>query len=320
MLSKNRNLVFAIVLIIALAILAIIKFSGNTTANFRGSLDNFDAEQLNYLEIKSPYFENPLKLKKEKQDWFFNIDGKNYAANNQKIKSIVSELNGSRIKRVVSTKKSDWEKYNTDDSLGTKINFYHNKNLLSSIILGRFDYIQDKDNAEATYGGRTQGETVTYISLPGENEVYSINSMLPIQMGKTIDDYRDKTLLKLDKNKIQKVDIKTKDYSYSLEKSNNSWLLDGTKTDSLKVRSFLNKFANLRGNTFSGFVPQSEASMSEMKVLLSDGNGIKINSYYPDTDSTIIVSSQFPENSFLDKNNSIYKKLFVEKSEFKKDE
>jgi len=319
MLNKNRNLVFAIVLIIALAILAIVKFSGNTTSNFRGSLDKFDAGLVNYLEIKSPNFENLVKLKKEKQDWFLNIDGKNFAANNQKIKSLISELNGTRIKRVVSTKKSSWKKYNTDDSLGTKINFYNNKDLLSTIILGRFDYIQDKDNAAAAYGGRPQGETVTYISIPGGDEVYSINSMLPIQMGKTIDDYRDKTLLKLDKSEIQKIDINNKEYSYSLEKPDNSWLLDGKKTDSLKVNSYLNKLANLRGNTFSHSVPQNSLS-SELDIHLSNGNIIKVNSYYPDTDSSIIVSSQYPENSFFDKNKSIYKKLFVGKSEFNKDE
>lgn len=319
MLSNKRNLVFAIVLIIALAILAIVKFSGNTTSNFRGSLDKFDASLVNYMEIKSPNFENSVKLKKEKQGWFLNIDGKNYAANNQKIKSLISELNGTRIKRVVSTKKSSWKKYNTNDSLGSKINFYNDKKLLSSVILGRFDYIQDNENTTATYGGRPQGETVTYISIPDGNEVYSINSMLPLQMGKTIGDYRDKTLLKLDKSNILKVDFKIKKHSYSLEKSNNSWLLNGMKTDSLKMNSFLNKMANLRGNTFANTVPQTD-NKAEMEILLSNGKIIKVTSYYPDTDSSIIVSSQFPENSFLDKNNSIYKKLFVGKSEFYKGE
>ncbi|NOY51648.1 MAG: DUF4340 domain-containing protein [Chlorobi bacterium] len=311
--GKKRNGITALILVIAVAALIIIKFTRNESSNFRKALPSFNEESVNNIKIKSPYFEPLADLVKQGDDWFVNIDDKRFPANGQKIKMILKELNGSKVKSVVGTGKPSMSKYNTDDSLATTIELMKNGKTLARYAVGRFDYIQDRHKMN---NGRPGGEPITYVSLEDDKNVYSINSMLPLQIGREIDDFRDKTLIKTDKSAIEKINFtNAAGDSFELEKIDGKWMLGNMEADSAKMDIYLRKLSKISGAEFGHEVAKGAKPSSSITIYQSGNQPITVNLFAVDSVSNIVGSSQYPDSFFNDKNNNIAKKLFVNEDE-----
>lgn len=315
MLSKNRTYLLLIVLVIAVGIYFLLTFTQDRERNFRTSFIDFDTTLVNRIEIVSPSPAEKIILLKESGSWKVKLPNNQYAADFGSIKNLMMQLDGAKIRNVAANSKSDWEQFKTTDAQGTRIQFMKDGDILSNIILGRFDYIQPKSQQQPNpYMRKPQGEMLSYARIAGEEAVYTIDGMISIGIGKSPDDYRNKKITSLIYDNINELNFNYADGKpFKLYKEAGKWFLNGAEADSATTVKYLKSITNLRGKDFYDGFFQNENPYSKLTILQSSGDPIEINTYVMDTSSFVLSSSINSTNLILDADKKITEKLFVSK-------
>ena len=317
MLSKNRNLILIVVLLAALVIFFVGRYAKSGNSNFRTKLPAFDSKAVTEIVISPPNNADAITLKLLNEKWMVDDSGQQYGAVKSLPNSLAENLSGASVKRVAATNSEKWAGFKTTDSLGTRIVLKEDGQVLSTIILGRFEYIQPQQAAPDPYGRQPQGEMISYVRVGDEEPVYAIDGMLALGMGKTVDDFRDKTILHLDKNSVNRMQFQYAEKgSFELKKVNGEWLLDGLPADSATLVNFLTKVSNIRGKTFASQQIPGSKTGDRLTVYSSMQDSVEIIAFKADTSLTLIESSQNPGNVFMDEGHKIADKIFVTKQMF----
>ncbi len=106
--------------------------------------------------------------------------------------------------------------------------------------------------------------------LSDEDEVYTVEGFLESSFNNSFNDWRDKTLLKLNKSDITKISFRyPADSSFVLDKRDSVWFVGNEKAEPSKVEGLLNQFTSKYLNEFAdGFMPSAQADV----VLQIDGS------------------------------------------------
>jgi hypothetical protein len=313
MLSKNRTYLLVIVLAIAVGAYLLLTYTQNKERNFRTGLIDFDTTLVNRIEIAPPSPAEKIILLKDSDSWRVKKANNSYAADIGSIKNLMLQLDGSEIKNVAANTSSDWDKFKTTDVQGTRVRFLNNSKILSDIILGKFEYIQPESQQQANpYMRQPQGEMLTYARIAGEDNVYTIDGMISLGMGKKADDYRDKKVTSLTYDNLNELSFDyTDEKAFKLVKREGKWYIDQAEADSAITGKYLRSIINLAGKAFYNTEIQNEHHSSKLTILQSTGDIIEIKAFEIDTSSVVITSSLNPTNSILDKDKKLAEKLFV---------
>jgi Domain of unknown function (DUF4340) len=315
MLSSKRTGLLLVILLAVIIIFILIRYTKNVESNFRTELATIDTATINNIDIK-PQSSPEVKLVKESGKWLVEAEGKKYDADKGSVVNLLYSLNGAPIKSVAATSKAHWKEFKTTDSSGIRIQFKHDGDVVDDLILGKFDYIQPNKQTPNPYMRQQQGEMLSYIRIYDETPVYTIDGMLSLGMGKKVDDYRNKYLIKLDKKDISAIDIKySNGSSLDLKKEENKWVLSNGTADSVSVAKYIASISNTRGREFSNEQPEEENLYGTYRVTLSENRDVVLKTYTKNDTSFLITSSQNPTNIINDKDGKLLEKLFVDKDQ-----
>jgi len=315
MLSSKRTGVLLVVLLAVLVIFILIRYTRHNESNFRTELATIDTASINNIDIKPPS-SGKITLVKETGKWFVESQNKKYEADPGSVVNLLYSLNGTPVKSVAATSSSHWKDFKTTDSLGTRIQLKHDGDVIDDFILGKFDYIQPKNQNPTPnpYMRQQQGEMLSYIRIYDEQPVYTIDGMLALGLGKKPDDFRNKQLVRLNKDDIVKIDINyTEGAPVQLQKVDNKWELGNGNADSASVVKYISTLSAARGNEFFNEQPMEENLYATLTITLSDNRNVVLKIYTHSSTDFLITSSQNPSNIISDKNGKLLEKLFVNK-------
>ncbi|MEJ2593569.1 MAG: DUF4340 domain-containing protein [bacterium] len=316
MLNKNRTLLLLIILVLVLVVYFALDQFSNSESNFRTNLPAFDTAAINHLEISSGESGNAFQLRKEDGKWFVMTAGQRYAADPFAASAMLGGLNGTAIRHVAGTSSSQWPEFLVTDSTGTRIKFMDDDHTVNDIIVGRFEYIQPKSQVPDQFGRRPQGEMISYLRISGEETVYAVDGMIALGLGKKPDDFRNKEMLKFNKDKLQELSINYRDgRSLKFSNTGQSWMLNGQAADSAAMAKYLARLSNLRGKHFARTEPAGEDLYVELKLVTNGESPIILKAYRRDTSRYIITTSQNPTNKFLEEDEFV-KPVFVQAGDF----
>ena len=300
--NKNLWIIFAILLIAVILIFT--TESTKKERSFKKDLVSVDTSAITSLTIfpKSKPGEE-VKLLKNNGTWkVFSKNGKNFTVPDFKIKSLFGELIKIKPKRVAARTKAKWAEYEVDSS-ATRVVVYESGNEVLNLIIGKFAFQQPRSMS-------------TFVRLMNENDVYEVDGFLEMTFNKDVKSLRDENVIKSDINKWNRL-IFSSNYSenFELVKVNNSWIIDGIKTDSTKTENALKSLARLSNTDYvdnieDGFLPPE---FSKLIIETNDSEKIEITAFQNDT-QYIIQSSQNIENYF--DGNKIGDKIFLQKNHF----
>lgn len=314
MLNSKRTSLLLVILLAVLVIFVLIRYTRNVESNFRTELATIDTAEINAITIKPP-MSPEIELVKESGKWLVESHGKKYDADQGSVINVLYSLNGTPIKSVAATSRGHWKNFKTTDSLGTRIELKHNGDVIDDFILGKFDYIQPKNQTPNPYLQQQQGEMLSYIRVNGEVPVYAIDGMLALGIGKKANDFRNKQLVRLDKNDISAVDIKYTDGApVSLKKNDNKWVLQQGNADSASVAKYITALSNARGNAIFHGQPKEENLFATLTVTTKDNRNVVLKIYTHTETDYLVTSTQNPTNVINDKAGKLLEKLFVDKA------
>jgi hypothetical protein len=314
--SKNKNAIYLIILVVLAGIYLLTKFVFNTKTetNFDMSLLDVDTSKVAYFSIKPSTEKEAILFEKKNNKWIISQGGKTAEADENSIKEIYSVLASLKIENIASTDKSKWKDYKLTDSLATKLSLFDKTgNIYKELYIGKFSYRQNS-MSPGVYG-RNNITGLSYVRLKNNEKSFIVEGFLPMVFNRRLDDFRNRTITHFDKDSINKITFKhPADSGFVLTKTDSAtWLINGKDTaDFSKVDTYLKDISTLNGSRFA------EANKLSSKVpvhslTFTDNlqNTIQIQFFLAEDSSKYIVkSSQNPSALFEDLNKNFYKRFF----------
>ncbi len=316
--------IFAVLLLLSVIVIILNRSESAASKNrtFKSELTEFDTANVTRITILPKFGGTPIDLFKRDGKWKVTVDEKDYNADPSAIKGMLTNLITLRATRIAATKKDQWAKYELTDSAATHVMVNEGKKIGVDIYLGKFSYQQPKNPNPYMY--QQQGKMTSYVRLAGDKNVYAVDGMIAMSFNRQAGDFRNRTLIRSNKENWNRLAFNTPENSYSLTRQDNSWMIDGLLADSASVASYLSSLAWLNS---SNFIEESVLrSNSPVYSLSIEGENmavpIKIQAFAADSLNGFAITSSMNEGSYFSGNKiGLFDKIFKKKESFlKKDQ
>lgn len=270
--------------------------STSSESNYRNILVEVDSAEVSRFVIQPKAKTDVIELVRKGDSWKVLSGNKSFQADKQFVASLIDQLEMLKPQRVVSTSKDKWKEYELDDSSSAKLSVYEGKNLVASIVIGKFNFKQ---------GGNpymNRGNSITsYVRLTGEDAIYAVDGMLSLSFMRGAEEYRDKTLASIKAEDISRISFKyPADSSFVLELKAGRWVVDGLPTDSAKVADYVGKYARLMA---FDFVDESQVTnktaLFSVKVEGKSEQALEIFAYPADSSNVTIIESTANKGAYF---------------------
>jgi hypothetical protein len=311
-----------IILIILVAIYFVINYTAEGDRNFRSKMIEFNPKSITEVLVTIPDKGEKTHLLKEGGKWKVYIKDKLYRADTNSVGALLDQLSRLETKRFAGRGKDNWVKYELTDTTGVNVKLYEGKKEIADLMVGKFDYTQSPQNQPAMGMRQQQGEMSTYVRLSDEKEVYVVDGFLKMAVGRQGEAFRDKTLVGVLRNDINRVSFNYSGETMNLEKTGTQWMLNGNPADSAKSMKYIATISRLAGQEFIYDNPQTGNPTHTVTIEGNNFSPIEINAY-PVADTNyryVLISSKNPEAMFSGKKSDLFKRLMVGKDAFLADE
>ncbi len=295
---NSKILVSIFVVLLALVVLFELMDSRKGNRTFKSDLVQATVDNVTSIELFPKAVNgNLIKIYRENDVWKVESEGKKYNADGSAAIRMISELDEMKPKSVAATGKDRWEQFEVTDSLGTRVKLMNGDKTLADVVIGKFAFSQPRN-------------TTSYVRLSGDKEVYGVDGMLAMSFNRNIDAFRDRTIIKSNKNDWTKLTFSyPADSSFVLEKRNDKWMIGDMQTDSAKVVQYFNKIANLSDGSFANQKPV----IAPTHHLTIEGNNmmqkVEVVGYFSDPDNFVLESNLNPDTWINSKTTA--EKVFV---------
>lgn len=280
---------------------------------FKSELVNVDLNDVTQVTIYPKHGIAPMKFYMEDGRWIVEQNGAKYNASKNAVENFTRSLNSITPERVAAISKDKWSTYEVTDSAGVRVIMENGKKKIADIIIGRFSYSQQEPNPNVPQNQQQRGKMTSFVRLYSDKEVYAVDGMIAMTFDREVRHFRDQTVISGNKNQWTKLTVTHPgDSSFTLEKVNSKWLLNGQPTDSTSVDVYLGGLRDIVSSEFSNL---AEAPTPE-HTLLIEGDGMpapikvtaaKVNNNY------VITSSQNVGALFQSKPKAFFAKIFAKR-------
>lgn len=321
MLSKNNSKILLIVLLVLVALFLIKKYTDHSDSTIINEIVTVDTAQVNKIVIYPPKGAAEIVLQKKDNGWKVISKNEEHKADMRKIKSILADMLRLKPISVVGTEKSQWKKYEVDDSLSTRVKLMTDNKVKADVLLGKFNFLAARNAQPSPYQRRPQGEMISYVRPYNDVNTYSVEGMIRMNFSADADNYRDKTFVKTTQSDIEKIDF---DYgnsgAFSLVKDGNYWKINHEPVDSATVVRYLRGFSGTSGSKIiHDFDETKYKQLGTIDIEIKNGKPVKLTAF-ADSVNYVVHSSQNHDTYFDGKAAKLFDKFFVSKDYFFKKE
>lgn len=319
---NSKTLLIILAILVALVVVVTIYDSKKGERSFRAEMIDADTAKITKVVI-DPKAEKSdvIELTKQSDGWHVSSGKSTYRADEMMINNILTTFREMKPLRMIANDKSRWGDYDVTDSSATKIKIFTGKKLASNLYVGRFNYQQPKNSNPQQYSYNQQrGTMTTYVRLADEKAVYIVEGFLGMSFNRNLNDYRDKTVIRSNKEDWTRLTFTyPADSSFTLSKENGKWMVNGLLADSASVAGYLNTISHL---TSQNFADDTKPLSTEAVYSLSiDGNNfpkpLHIEALPADSVNKFLISSSLNEGiMFSGEKSGLTGKVFVSKSKF----
>src|SRR6266850_1885188 len=255
-------------LLIGLAVLVVIFVasrwfrSPGLESNLRKELVTLDTALVSEVRILPSKDQiEELRLTREGKNWKVSKGNRSELSDRAAVKNILGIMATLKAQRLASRKKERWEDYKVGEG-GTHVTVYGEKGKkVADFHIGKTGFTQ---SGTGQFGG-----SYTYVRMSDENEVYTVEGFLEPAFDNSFNDWRDKTLLKLNKADIAKLSFRyPADSGFVVNKRDSVWYIGNDPADASKVDQVVQSFSSKYLTEFAdGFTPKAPATV----VIQVDG-------------------------------------------------
>lgn len=212
-------------------------------------------EKVRGLDVQAIRMAGPdgesVALDRTPERWTVN----GHAADSAMVERFRSALSEARIARLASTNPDNHARLGvaTDDTWRMEI---------------------DAGQGEPTtllVGGTGAGAATVYLRHPDQEETYLVSSDLRTHVRRTVDNWRDRVIVRLDTASVSQVAVTRDEASYTLERGETDWRAGGETVAPDAIQGILAELAHLQAQGFADEEIGEQAP--ERSVTVFDGEG-----------------------------------------------
>jgi hypothetical protein len=320
MAKKNKNGLYLIILLVLILVYVLNKYAFHPAPESNIDLNalQIDTAQIAGISIQKPDAQDAISLSLEEGQWYVKEGERQDLADFESVQSVLGTLQHLKIENLVGTNDSKWEAHKLTDSLAVRVRLSGtNDQVLKELFIGKFTFKQSE--MQNIQQGRNQGVGLTYVRLAEEDASYIVEGYLPMAFNKSFDQWRNKNVVKLDKNKMEMIQFDyPADSGFVISKvAENKYLLNHADTlDLTKVNPLLNSLSNYKERKFADdFSNDGKSPLYSIRISGQKMKEVTV-SCYEEGDHMTIQSTQYPNSSFEVKKDQLFKKLLKAKDSF----
>jgi hypothetical protein len=297
---NNKILIIALAVLASILILSRVFRSPGLESTLPKQLVTIDTAQLTQVKIVTSLNDSQeVVLVKEGKQWFALRNKQKVSANADVVKSLLSSLTELKPQRLASRKKDKWESFNVDDK-GTSLKVYYGTDKKADMFIGRTSY--------------AQSGAFTYVRVSDEKEVYTIAGTLGYLLNKPLDEWRDKTLLRVNKNEVSKLIFQyPADSSFVIEKRDTAWYVGNRKVQDANVESYLSQLTLKSGNSFADNFTTTSSPTLALQIESKNGTLAMLQAWKADSAQWVLSGSSQKDVYFSANGSSLLTDLFIGK-------
>jgi hypothetical protein len=244
-----RSTLFLFVVLAGLVAYIYFADSGDTTADDKEkAFASLNADDIEEVEIKAASGETS-RVRKADNTWNL-VEPVQAVADENEMTSITSSLTSLDIQRVVDESASDLKQYGLEPARIEVAFRTKNAKELQRILLGE----------------RTPAGGDMYARLPNEKRVFLVSSFLDSTFNKDTFALREKSVIKLDRDKVDRVEVNAGERSVTLAKNGSEWRIEApimARADFAAVEGALERLSSAR---MQGIVAPDAADLKKYKL------------------------------------------------------
>lgn len=305
--NKSLTIVF-IVLLIGVAAFVLYD-SHHGERSFRSELVSIDTAKVTSIKIypKSDSHKE-VNLYKEGKYWKVKLPGnKTGDVTDNKIRQIFDQLLSIKPASVAAQSPDKWKEYKVDTAQATEVKVYQGSDNTLDLMIGKFAFQQPRSMS-------------TFVRVGGDDNVYETNGMISYTFDHGPNYFRDDRVISDDYNDWSKLSFTYPgDSSFTLQKVDKKWAIDGRAADSSKVVDFLRPLSHLTNSEFvDNFDHNILNKASYTLTITSSSKGAITVTGFQKGDTLLVTSSENPDVYFNGMKNGFKKNLFAGKNKFLK--
>ena len=301
--NKTLGIVFGALLVIYLMTKF---FGGPKDRSFDPNILQLDTATVTKIQIHPSGGEPSFSLDRSGGSWSLQREGETYDLAMGSVGTLLSNIQLIKAERVVSKNADRFSEYNVDDSTGTLLEIYSGGKKIKEMVAGRFSFNQ------ATRNG------ISYVRLADDEAVYAVDGFLSMTLTQSFDNYRDKSMLKLNKADLTKVAFEDGISNIEVRKEGNTWMRGQMVVDSTAMAGYLSNISSVSG---SAFLDDESKIGQKIKEVTFEGNNmngpVTITCYEAEgaTQPFVLNSSMNADAYFLSDTIGVHDRLFGKFSE-----
>lgn len=313
MLKKLNNTQLLLILVALAGIYAITTYIRNKKGEntfHTNIIPKIDTTKLNaiYIYPKVAQKQKPIKFELKGKTWMVSQSGITSRTEQKSEHYIIDLIRGITPDHLATNDPAQWKDYDVTDSSGTRIVLLGNTDTLIDILVGKFSY-----NAQMR-------RAMSCVRLHNQNEVYSVDGFLTMNVANDFVSWRDRQLLTGDSKTWTKLTFTyPADSGFTVVHDlMNGWQVNGAKPDSLGLTQVLQKLSQQNYGTFvDKFDTNKVQPLCALKIEGTNMSTFILKAYPADTaNKYVITSSLNPWACMSGKAEDMFKNIFLSKSAF----
>lgn len=243
---SNATKTLALVFVGLLVLTGLVQWMSSPSASeaFQRDVIALDTAAVQTLVIDNPSRDAPVRLTRSDGPWRVQSgEGSAYPASAEAVRRALGTLSTLNVNALVTRQESKHARFQVDSTGTTVTALGRDDQNLARLIVGK-----------PTFTGRQQANT--YVRPAGEASVYEVESFLPSQLNKDVEEWRDKSVWSLDRTAITQVDFEyPADSAFTMTKSTaqtgTAWTSTGDTLRTGAVGQVINQITDLRASGFA---------------------------------------------------------------------
>ncbi len=240
-------------------------FSGKQEGTFSTELIKVDTSAIASI-VLNPKGEGaqPFTIKRAENQWLATQNELTVKADHDAVQELLQALTLIKTQYIAAKDKEEQAGYEVEEGVGHRVQAYNKSGkLLEDFIVGRFEVDQ-------------QMRSITsFIRLTGQNEIYAVDGMQTMPLGRVFEEYRTRELIKMQREmEVTAFEYQLADSLIQFQKTPSGWHVGDLQLDSMKVEDYLNFLRNVSGENFADDFDELRASQYPQQQLTIKGNNI----------------------------------------------
>jgi hypothetical protein len=212
--------------------------------------------------IQLQQVDSRIYLRKEKQAWTVSTStaGPFYAVDEDRLHTLTSGLQDLQLEDVISEHPRNADDFAVD-TLGIRV----------TLRAG-----QGKVLADGIFGKQAEDATHIYFRYADQPAVYLARGLLRGELGGAdLTGWRNHALVSMSEDQIQTVHIQTQGDQALLQKSSETWTVNGAPADTAKVKTWLGAAAHLLADDFAAPASTTAPKAADLRaavIMIKDAN------------------------------------------------